>query len=243
MKNILERFHSSIIKNSSEATSLLKSNPRISTKKQLSIYVEGYRIRLSGAVRVDYPAFCHYMGSKAEKLIAEFVESERSEFYSLDLYPFKFADFLQGKKIKPEAKELAILESNIQQTFFKPDSEELLPQFLLTLNESQLDNFRLRHRTASEMLAFNYDVEKYLQSFRAGEKPKKITKKKTFIFIVRHNNEVKRHYIQQEEYELLQHLFAGASIDESIARMNSEMVSEMISQWLQKWLMNGFFAA
>ncbi len=244
MKETMKRLNDSIIKNKpKEMLPLLKNNPRISREKQLAVYIDGYRIRLSGAVRIDYPALCNYLGAKkSEKIIADFVENNNSEFYSLDFYPFKFEKYLQAKNIDKEAKELAVLESNIAEIFLKPDSTSLEAQALTTFGEAELDKFRFKPRIASNMLAFEYDVEKYLQEFRKEQNPKKIAKKKNYIFIVRHNNEVKRHYLIEEEFMLLKKLFEGRSVDEAVEELNSALASEMLPQFLQKWLLNGFFA-
>ena len=242
-KDILHKLNESIIQNAPKQTlPLLKTNPKISKEKQLAVYIDGYRIRLSGAVKTDHPTFCYYLGNrKSDKIITYFVENNNSDFYSLDFYPFKFANYIQDKKLDKAAKELAILEGNIAEIFMKPDSEPLDPNKLITMQEAELDKFRFQPRTASALLDFNCDVEKFLQDFRADKKPKKIEKKKNYIFIVRHNNEVKRHYILNEEYELIKRLFLGLSIDEAVAELNSDLVNEMLPQFLQKWLINGFF--
>lgn len=250
MKETLQKLNDSIIKNNFEIISSLKTNPKISPKKQLSVYIDGYRIRLGSAVKADHKAFCNYLGGKkSDKIISEFVEDTKSEYYSLDFYPLKFAEFLNDKKIPEEAKQIARLESAIAKIFMSQDSDELKAEFLLELNEAQLENFRLKPRIASQMLEFGYDIEKYLQEFRADKNPKKIAKKKIFLFIVRHhNNEIQRYYLTEEEYYLLQNIFAGNSIDDAIKNVaekypdSQQMINEMITQWLQKWLMNGFFA-
>ncbi len=240
MKETLKKFHHSIIvKQASHATQLLKTNPRISKEKQMAVYIDGYRIRLSSAVRSDHKAFCNYLGKKSEKVVSQFVEEVTSDSYSLDFYPFKFTDYLLNKKIKPEAKELARLEAAIATTFMAKDSEPLMAQTLSNLNESQLESFRFKPRTALALLELDHDVEKYLQEFRAEQNPKKIAKKKNYICVVRNNNEIHRHYLLAEEYEVLQKLFAGLSTEEAVS---NEMTIEMFPQWLQKWLINGFFA-
>lgn len=250
MRETLNKFHASIIVNSDEhVLPLLKENSRISRSKQMAVYIEGYRIRLAGAVTSDHKAFCNYIGGKSEKIIAQFVEKVSSDSYSLDFYPFKFASYLSDQKIKPEAKELAQLESLIGQTFMARDSEPLKAQTILGMNEAEMDAFRFKPRVASALQEFNYDVEKYLQEFRAEKKPRKINKKKIYLFIVRHNNEIQRHQLVMEEFYLLKYLLSGMSIDEAAMKIESEyegasnMINEMFAQWLQKWLMNGFFAA
>jgi hypothetical protein len=238
----MHKLNDSIVRNyTKDIEPFLKKNPRISKQKQLAIYSEGYCLRLGGAVRADYPTLIYYLGEKkANRLIADFVEKNNSLFYSLDFYPFKFAYFLQGNKVDEPAKELALLESKIAEIFLLPDSEPLAPQDLLTLSESQLDEFRFRPRTASVMFRFSYDVERFIQEFRRGEKPKKPEKRENYLFVVRHENSVKRHYLLAEEYQLLKMLFEGHSVDDAITEMNSEIASEMLPQYLQKWLMNGF---
>jgi Putative DNA-binding domain len=243
-KETLHKLNESIIQNTPEQTlPLLKQNPKISKEKQLAVYIDGYRLRLSGAVETDYPAFCYYLGKRdSAKIIADFVEDNNSEFYSLDFYPFKFAHYLKDKKLDTAAKELALLESNIAEIFMKPDSDSLDPQIFLKMSEAELDKFRFTARTASNLLEFEYDVENFIRDFREDKSPKKIKRKKNYIFIVRHDNSVKRHYLLQEEFHILKKLIKGNSLDEAVSGMNSDLANEMLPQFLQKWLINGFFA-
>lgn len=239
MKKILEKLQNSIIGNNEQAIDLLKANSKISKQKQLQIYQEVYKIRLLQAVKSDYPTFCFYMGEeKSDKIISDFVENNNSEFYSLDFYPFKFADYIKNKNISAEAKQLATLECYIAQIFYAKDSIALTAQNITEMNETQLEEFRFKPRTASTIFQFDYDVENYLQKFRAGEKPIQIEARKNYIYIVRNNNEVKRFYLDEEEFVTLNNLLSGQSTE---AGVNSELAQELFPQWLNKWLINGFF--
>jgi hypothetical protein len=240
MKKTLEKLQNSIIGNNTQATDLLKTNSKISKQKQLQIYQEGYKIRLLQAVKSDYPTFCFYMGEEeSDKIILDFVENNNSEFYSLDFYPFKFSDYIQNKNISTEANQLATLESYIAQIFYAKDSAPLTAQHITQMSEVELDSFRFKPRTASAILQFDYDVENYLQKFRAGENPSQIENRKNYIYIVRNNNEVKRFYLDEEEFVTLNNLLSGQSTE---AAVNSELAQELFPQWLNKWLINGFFA-
>jgi len=242
MTETLHKLQESIISGRTKnIVPLLKKNSRISPKKQMSVYTDGYRIRLADAIRADHPALYFYLGKiKFNRFANEFVETHRSEFYSLDKYPFKFAEFLQNKKIKLAAKELAQLESAIQQVFYAPDSVPLTPEDITKLQGGQLDDFRFKARIASAIFVFQNDVEGYLNDFRQGLLPAKIAKRTTFLYIVRHNNEVKRHLLDSYEYGLLADILSGSELDSAV--IENEMAQEMLPQWLQKWLINGFFA-
>lgn len=240
MKTTLEKLQNSIINNNQQATHLLKTNPKISKEKQLQIYQEGYKIRLLQAVKLDYPTFCFYLDEEeSDRIISDFVENNYSQFYSLDFYPFKFADFIQNKNISDEAKQLVNLESQIAQIFYAKDSPPLTAQHITQMNEAELNDFRFKPRTASAILQFDYDVENYLQKFRAGQNPIHIDARKNYIYIVRNNNEVKRFYLDAEEYETLNNLLSAMPTEQALTTPLSQ---ELFPQWLNKWLINGFFA-
>lgn len=249
MRNTLKKFHEAVINNDiSNTAMLLKPNPRIRPESQMAVYISGYRQRLTAAVRADYPAFCFMMGKKAERLIDEFIENTNSNSYTLDIYPIKFSSFLNYERLKPAIKELAFIEATIVEVFYAPDSDPLDPAILLKLSESELAVFKFRPRKAHAIIESDNDVEKFLTDFRVGKKPRKIQKGKTYIFIVRHENEVRRHRLAMEEYIFLNHLFAGASIEEAVTKtkindLSGKIIDKNLTEWLQKWLTEGFFSA
>src|ERR1700722_18195667 len=114
--NILDRFHDAILKNDEDiAVNDIKAN-------RLGIYIDGYRIRLTEAIRSDYPATLHLLGGKAfDQLALAFIEACPPQSFNLDRYPHGFADFIVGN---PDifAREVAKLEAAIAQVFMDAES-------------------------------------------------------------------------------------------------------------------------
>jgi len=246
-KETLDLLTSSIIKNDFEASKNITVGDEKKRRVRFAIYSDGYKIRLSGAVRMDYPTFCNYLGKQAETLVQKFAEEIRSNSYNLDKYPVSFADYVYGKNIPPEAKELAKLEAAILKVFAAPDSEGLAAAEMQKKIEAGFEELKVNLRTASELVEFEFDVEKYLSEFRAEKKPRKLARKKTYIFICRNDNEVKRHILDKYEFALLKKLNAGLSFGQAVTGLMAEdkdFENEMgknFQNWLQKWLVNGVF--
>ncbi len=236
MRETLYKFHQAIIaEDSKPLKGLLKQNSRITPQRQMAVYIDNYRIRLHEAVESDYPTLVYYLGKKCDRLIEKFVKENNSTSYNMNFYPLDFAKFLQRERIDNAAKELALLEAAIARVFMTEDSDELKPETLLSLSESGLTNFKFKQRKALELYNFKYDVEGFLRAFRADESPKKIEKGEIFLCVVRHNNEVKRHYLVKEEFYALKKLFSGVAL-------NAEMEMDNFQLWLQKWLVEGLFS-
>ncbi len=94
--NTLEKVQSSIIGgDAGVAAPLVRPNPRLSASALLGIYIEGYRIKLSQAVRSDYPCLAHYLGeARMSGLVADYVKKTPPHSYNLDHYPFAFCRFV-----------------------------------------------------------------------------------------------------------------------------------------------------
>jgi hypothetical protein len=94
-----------------------------------------------------------------------------------------------------------------------------------------------------------YAVEKYMLSVRSGEEAAVGEENPHHMFIVRHNNEVKRHVIENTEQLILSSLFAGGAVGvvlEEIAEKYPERLPEIeqkLQFWFSKWIENGFFCA
>lgn len=241
----LEKFQQGILEaKPATALPLLRNGPRCPADILLNIYIEGYRIRLGKAVQNDYPCLEHYLGHEVlQKLVADYIEVTPSCSYNLDYYPFGLWRYVGMLCEQKEAADLAELEGTVAEVFMMPDSDPLTVTDLNIDSEEKLGEAHFYMRTASRFLNQAYDVELYYQQFRAGSSLGAIEQKQTHLLIVRHNNEVKRHILEPEEFALLQNISAGLSFTEAICMTHADqaMLSQKIGLWLSRWIEAGFF--
>jgi hypothetical protein len=202
---------------------------------RLSVYTEGYEIRLFESVREDFPALEYYLGEEkfAEK-VTDYIRQNPSTFWDLALYSLSFAEAFDD----PKAHTLATLEAAIIEVFWMPESAPWQPD-TTTSSESLMEQ-NIPLRAASKLLTLSHPVEEYLAAFRREEPIEMPAASTQYMLLVRHENEVKRHIIPAEEYAALTHLQQGASL--ATALENAPSI-EAVQGWFSQWIAEGFLAA
>ncbi len=246
---VLNDFHDAILtQDNAHAISHLKPNPRITPQAQIAIYIGGYHIRLTSAIRTDYPALFNILGEETFNVLArDYIEANPSADFNLDRYPHGFANFVAAQQIPPFARNVARFESTIAQVFMLPDSDALDATRLTSLAPNAFANLVLMTRTACQLLALEFDVDTYITTTHANPQMPTPPMQPTHLCLVRHENEVKRHPLSPAEYHLLGHIFGGLCIDEALDATithdpNSEPeIAAKLESWFAKWLKSGFF--
>lgn len=242
---ILERFHAAIIENNAEI-----AEEDIRQSSHISVYIEGYRIRLFQAIRTDYPAFADITGEKEfERLALEFIESNPSLDFNLERYPNGFCKFILGKVDNKFATEVAILENAIAEVFIGEESSPLGQEIMSSLTAESLAALSMKTRPASLLLKLNYPVNNWLNAQRAGKKQPEPAPQKSYLYLYRHNNNVKRVELRKPEYILLEQLSYKKSLEDALEHTidsNPQYKAEILKNlqvWFKKWLTEGFFCA
>jgi hypothetical protein len=251
MRALLEAVQASIIAGDpASAAPLLRRNPRLGAAEQLAIYSEGYRLRLQGAVRGDYPCLAHYLGAAAmDRLVAAYVEATPSRSCNLDFYASGFGAFVEGLCSDPAARDLAALEQAVAEIFMAPDSDPLRAASVALPDGQALGAMVFRCRAASRLGTFAHDVESFFQDWKKDAAGQAIATGATCLFIVRHGNVVRRHRLEPEESCLLQALADGESLAGAVTRtlrrypQDGARFAIRMAGWLPRWLREGFFRA
>jgi hypothetical protein len=263
LEKILNNFHNAILENdASPAIPDIKLSNRISVKQQLAIYIDGYRIRLVQAIRSDYPATLGLLGeAEFDKLALEYIENNSPSSFNLDRYPHCFAEFIKNR-VDDFAAEIAILEGTIAEIFMLPESAPFNAGELAGLSPMDIANLILKPRAASKLLEFKYNVHEWLNEMREGKNQElgKLESKdfslipdssildSTFLYIYRHENEVKRAVLRQAEYAVLGQILSGLTLEKALeeaVEIHSEYedaIAINMQEWFSKWTLSGFFA-
>jgi len=245
LTSLLERFHSAILDN--ESAPLLpdiRPHPHLTPAQQMAIYSDGYRTRLTQAIRSDYPALLALIGDEAFAALAlKYIEKNPPHGFNLDRYPHGFSAFVREYSDDAFVADLAALEDTIAQVFMLPDSAALTPAALSGITPESFGDTVLKLRAASQLLALDYPADLY----RENPTPQKQPAEKIYLFLIRHDNEVKRHRIAFAEFLILSALQRGMNVGtalESIAEKYPQLVPEIaqhMQAWFGSWTHNGFF--
>ncbi len=162
LRAALEQLHTAIVATlpENETVALLKQHPRLTPTQLIGIYQESYHLRLQAAVRADYPATLHFLGEKAEPLIADFVRQTPSDNYNLDRYSLGFAGFVAAQGLAAAA-DLAALEAALTEAFMFQDTPALAATALAGMDESTLGATRFTLQQSVRLLHLKYDAADY----------------------------------------------------------------------------------
>jgi Putative DNA-binding domain len=249
LSSLLEKFHGAILtKDAATISPAIKNNARISPERQLAIYIDGYRIRLTAAIRSDYPALLALLGDKAfDALAREYIERNAPAHFSLDRYPHGFAAFVSEHRNDAFAAEVAALEAAIAEIFIMEESEPLDPSALTGLAPETFGAFMLRPRTASRLLSFAYPTNDWLHAQRESNKTDRPAPEKTYLYVYRHQNEVQRAPLNEPAYLLLRQFTKGLSVAAAFDAVETahpeqcEVIAAHLQLWFSEWLQKGFF--
>lgn len=247
LEALLAQFHGAILaKDAKAVVPLLKANGRIAPEAQMAIYIEGYRARLVGAIRGDYPETAALLGEQDfEALALAYVEDAPPVHVSLDVYPFGFGDFVVARQ-GGFAGSVALLEAAIARVFLLPDSEPLNAGILAGMTPEGFGDLRLRLREASVLLGLDFAAEAYISARRRGEEIMVPEAAFSPVMVVRHGNEVRRHVLHPVGYGLLQGLAGGLCMDEALEQAAGTegalvVLSQHLQAWFALWVAEGFF--
>lgn len=236
MKKLLKQFHKSILDNdAAHALPALKPNNRLTPERQMAIYHDGYRLRLTQAIRDDYPALFALLGEAAfDKLALAYIESHPPLHFNLDRYPHGFSSFMERHLEDAFAIDLTMLEDAIAQVFMSPESEPLSASSLSDLEPEQFANLRLQPRLASRLLALRYPVDDWLLAQRNGNILPPPDPQGSYLYVYRHRNQVQRISLPEPAYRLLEQLFRNVPLGEALDAVGPACLQSWFADWLSK---------
>ena len=106
----------------------------------------------------------------------------------------------------------------------------------------------LAPRAALQLFVFDYAVNAYYIATKEEKSSVLPAPAKTFLAIFRHQDVVWRMELSENEYYLLQKLFAGTPIGEALNALQIELgapeekLSTQLSEWFSRWMRNGLLA-
>lgn len=231
--------------------SWIRSKPDFAPKDQLQVYINAYRLRLDEIVAEDFPVLKNALGKAAfDTLIRNYVEATPSTTFDAAKYPDAFPDFV--KKAHPQnvfIHEISILENAVAQIMHWPETPALTPEHLSGITPETLLEQVLYPRTALQLFAFTYPVNRYYANVMEEKNPPLPAPENSYLAVFRHQDAVWRLPLDAAEYSLLQQLFAGSPIGTALEavdatnHMDESLLAMQLNEWFGKWMRNGLLAA
>jgi hypothetical protein len=217
----------------------------------MTIYREGYRSRLMGALEVSFERTRRWVGEQAfGAAAAHYVLSSPPHSWTLDRFGDRFPECLATLFVEdPEVAELAWLEWHRQQAFAAPDLPRLDPAGLASAGLSAPDWERLTFTVAAgfaaRTVAFDCQALWGLAETQPGGAGPSVAAKAGHLIVWRDDLRPHHRLLGPDEYTVLAQLAAGVPF--GIAAVAPAGVDELahgqaVGRWLAQWLQGGLFA-
>jgi len=234
----------------------------LTATQRLSIYGHAYFTRLQECLRAEFPVLLHALDEKLFNLFTfEYLKQYPSRSYTLNQlgenFPRYLAETRPDSDAPPDAREswpdfiidLATLERAFSKVFDGPGVEgrQILDANQL-LAMGQLHNARFLPVVCLKLLSFRYPVSQYFRAVRAHEDPALPQPTDTFLAMTRRSYTVLIHELTGRQYDLLNALVAGRSLNQavnSLASTSGDDPQTLLTNaliWIEDWANKGFFA-
>ena len=229
---------------------------------RLAIYSHSYFARLQECLRAEFPVLLHALDEKLFNFFTfEYLKVYPSRSYTLNQLGENFPRYLAETRpdgdAPPNAREswpdfiidLATLERAFSEVFDGPGVEDrqiLDAGQLLTIG--QLHEARFIPVVCLKLLSFRYPVSQYFRAVRNHEDPALPQPTDTFLAMTRRSYTVLIHELTGRQYDLLNALVAGRSLNQavnSLASTSGDDPQTLLTNaliWIEDWANKGFFA-
>jgi hypothetical protein len=211
--------------------------------EQLSVYINAYSYRLYDVVADDYPVLRHYLTEKKfSDLIGAFVGEVLPDHFNIGRFALKLPAFIQQALPNDAfAHALCQLETTVAQMTDPTETQPLDEADLQGLTAETLLELTLYPRQALALMQFDQQVNAYYQAVMDGEVAVPVSEA-VYLAVFRHEDVVWRMELEAQEFGLLNKLFSGASIGETLADVQEE-AQYKITEYFSKWMRNGLLAS
>jgi hypothetical protein len=201
-------------------------------------------------VAEDYPVLKHYLEKeKFKALMEDFVHRTQSHHFNVARYSTQLLPFLATHSAHdPFAYELATLENAMAQLFDAQETIALEPIHLTGMTPESLMELVLHPRAALQLFAFSHPVNCYYLAVMDEEAPPPPMPEETFLAVFRHEDVMWRMDLGENEYRLLQKLFADMPVGKALESLQNEltlpdhMLGTQLFEWFSRWMRNGLLA-
>lgn len=209
---------------------------------QIQSYIEGYCFRLFDIVFDDYPAVMKAMGRDAFiDAVDEFIENTPSKHFNIARYVEAFPEYIKVN-LDPFIHELSILETAISRIFDAKETATLTQSDLEGYDSERFMNAHLSPREALKLFAFSYPVNSFYESYIKDEDMDVPDKNQSYLVVYRHNDEMWRLSLEEQEYLVLSSLFSGLSVGEALSAVLPDDEVASIGPWFSRWISNGLLS-
>jgi len=245
--------------------SVISRSHALTSLERLSIYADGYFLRLVECLQQEFRAVAQFVGDEEFETVAYwYVADCPSTSHTLTKVGERFPEYLAENRPERETDDgtpdwadfmcdLARLERHYSEVFDGPGIEKretLQADDVLGIPQEIWQQVRFETAPCLRLATFQFPVQIYASEVRKKKKDPEIPPpEETHLAISRINYRVRRWTLSREEFLLLESILAGRSLMESLqiafadAEEDDAVLAEKVSGWFQEWTEAGFFVS
>lgn len=247
---------------------LILPSQNLGSRQRIEVYANAYYARLLECLAEEFPALVALLGSETFQAFAfEYLQSYPSQSYTLGELGKDFHRFLSEHQSTPEhdpeqaeqdrvwidlITDLARVERTYSEVFSGPGiehSDSLSAAALAAVPPEQLGDLCLVPAPCLRLLALNSRAHTYAIAVRKGDAVEGTLPEyqPTFLTITRLNYVVRTFEADRHEFQILQRLASGESLETAIASVEAldawddETLGRKLRSWFQKWATDRLF--
>ena len=231
-----------------DSAAKLAPSATLSADERLDIYRDMYRLRLEGALEIDYPVLRSYLGPERFRAIAlEYVERHPSRSYTLnrlgDRLPLHLAETAENDDGLFLA-ELAAFELAMTQVFDEAASPVLTEAEIAAVPAPAWERARIETIPALRLRAHEFDIAAAHEAWRRKQ-PVQPRRRATWLAVYRRDCQVFRLDLEPAAFDLLSDLSEGCPFGDAVERTclaHGGEVEERLFAWFRDWTAERLFA-
>jgi len=232
---------------------LLRGDGVADATSRLAVYHHGYRIRLAGALRTEFPGLALLADRPFEGLLHEYVAAHPSTHFNIRWHGEGLAAFLAGDpawRDRPALAEMAQLDWAISTAFDAADHAILRAEELAHVSPDTWATLRLHPLPHARLLRVTHNVDAFRRAAdRGGARPRvRQLRQPRHLLVWRPSLEVHYRAVTRSELPVLQAALDGATFatlcerlaERHGARSALPRMAELLGQWLGEGLVGSF---
>ncbi len=231
----------------SRAPGLIRPSRTLAPLERLDIYRGMYELRLTEALRTDYPGLAHFLGAEQFVELARlYITAHPSSSYTLNRLGDGLPGFLEDVEGLPRprlAQDLARLELATTFVFDEEESPTAGPGAISRFSYQQWDDLRFTPIRALRLVELSFPAHRYLEALRSDDTPPRLRPAQTRLVVYRRDFHVFYLPLSRPAYALLQSLCEGLTLGEAVQSMfDAGGTGEgPVYEWFRNWFTERLF--
>lgn len=215
---------------------VIGQTPELNRAERLSIYGEGYFLRLVDCLGANYETVKNVLGADLfDTLCRDYLARYPSRYKYIDGVGAELPAFIKrhaAAKGRPYLTELAALEWAVHEALYADDVPPLKPEKLAGLPPEQWAHARLAIDPSVRLLQLNWPLD---ELWRNGKWRKR--REKVLLLVYRRDDKLVRiPRLTPVQFRLLESLQAGYTLEKSLRKLPKQTP---VKQWFNDWAARG----